>query len=335
VFNRARPQARRAIVSRITRLGAATVAACLVAALAASQATAQTDNAPAGVEALRAQADDIANQYFQALTRARELESDIARNEQLVNDLEAKAKRARANARARAVIAYRMAGSELATFASGRDTLDAARRAHLIDTVDANDNAVYAKLKAATQDLRNQRHTLDVARTEQADALSQLQTEGRALDAKLAEAEQLQLAAEEAAAAATAPAPATSNPPAAPAAPASTTAPTTTTTPPPAAPSPPPNYQGTPGTNPHHDDQFLTCVRNRESGGNYAAVNPAGPYLGAYQFLQATWNGAANHDGRPDLVGVPPNIATPYDQDEMAWTVYQWQGMGPWGGACP
>jgi hypothetical protein len=63
-------------------------------------------------------------------------------------------------------------------------------------------------------------------------------------------------------------------------------------------------------------------------------VNPAGPYLGAYQFLQATWNVTAAHAGRADLVGVPANHASAYDQDEMAWTLYQWQGMGPWGGGC-
>ena len=85
----------------------------------------------------------------------------------------------------------------------------------------------------------------------------------------------------------------------------------------------------------HHDDPFLTCVRMRESGGNYGAVNPAGPYLGAYQFLQTTWNATANHMGRSSLVGVPPNIATQYDQDDVAWALYQWQGMAPWGGSCP
>ena len=95
-----------------------------------------------------------------------------------------------------------------------------------------------------------------------------------------------------------------------------------------------PPYNGTPGDSPHHDDPFLSCVRQRESGGNYGAVNPAGPYLGAYQFLAATWNVTASHAGRSDLVGVPPNVASPYDQDEMAWALYQWQGKGPWGGGC-
>ena len=116
----------------------------------------------------------------------------------------------------------------------------------------------------------------------------------------------------------------------------STTVPPTTAPPPKqVAPSPPPGYVGTPGTHPMHNDPFLTCVRARESGGNYSVVNPAGPYLGAYQFLQATWNGAANHAGRTNLVGVPPNLATPYDQDDLAWALYQWQGAGPWGGGCP
>ena len=75
-------------------------------------------------------------------------------------------------------------------------------------------------------------------------------------------------------------------------------------------------------------------MRARESGGNYGAVNPAGPYLGAYQFYQPTWNGAANHVGRSELVGVPANLASVYDQDDVAWSLYQWQGKGPWGGSC-
>ena len=130
--------------------------------------------------------------------------------------------------------------------------------------------------------------------------------------------------------------PTTTTGPAAATAPSSTTEPstTTTTTAPPAAPPPPTNYTGTPGTNPHHSDPFLTCVRQRESGGNYSAVNASGPYLGAYQFLQATWNLTASHAGHADFVGLPANQATQYDQDDMAWTLYQWQGKGPWGGSC-
>ena len=80
----------------------------------------------------------------------------------------------------------------------------------------------------------------------------------------------------------------------------------------------------------HHNDPFLTCVRRVESGGNYQAVSPGGQYLGAYQFLQATWDSTANHIRARDLVGVDPHTASPTLQDDMAWALYQWQGTGPW-----
>ena len=98
---------------------------------------------------------------------------------------------------------------------------------------------------------------------------------------------------------------------------------------PPAAPS---DYHGTPGVHPKHLDQFLVCTRAHE--GSYTSYNPAGPYMGAYQFLQSTWNSTANHAGRPELIGVPPNTATEYDQDDMGWALFQWQGSHPWGGRC-
>ena len=85
---------------------------------------------------------------------------------------------------------------------------------------------------------------------------------------------------------------------------------------------------------PHHNDPFLVCIRHRESRGNYSVINPSGPWYGAYQFLSSTWNVTARHAGRLDLVGVLPSDASAYDQDEMAWSLYQWQGSGPWGGAC-
>jgi hypothetical protein len=62
-------------------------------------------------------------------------------------------------------------------------------------------------------------------------------------------------------------------------------------------------------------------------------VSPSG-YYGAYQFLPSTWDTTAMHAGRADLVGVLPSHAGEYDQDEMAWALYQWQGKSPWGGRC-
>jgi peptidoglycan hydrolase CwlO-like protein len=320
------------------RFAVLALAALALPILHTAAAGAQTSNATSDAATLRAQADDIANQYFHALTRSHELDDEIAQNAKTVDELAAKAKVARDNARQRALLAYTTSSTHLATLIDGKSVLDTARRAQLINNVNARDNAVYAKAKAATQELRATRKALEEARAQQATVLAQIQEQATALDAKLAEAAQkeqaaaAQAAAEQASRTATTAAPAeqasaTTSPPT-----PSTTPPTKPTTPP--APTTPPNYTPTPGTNPHHDDPFLTCVRARESGGNYGAVNPAGPYLGAYQFYQATWNAAANHAGRPELVGVPANVASPYDQDDVAWALYQWQGPGPWGGGC-
>ena len=83
----------------------------------------------------------------------------------------------------------------------------------------------------------------------------------------------------------------------------------------------------------HHNDPFLTCVRQHESGGNYQAVSPGGQYRGAYQFLQSTWDATANHIGAGNLVGLDPSAASATVQDDMAWALYQWQGPGPWAGS--
>jgi len=281
---------------------------------------------------LRAQADALSSKYFSALERVSSLDDDITRNEQLRDDLLARAKAARAAARARALVAYTSAGTQLATLVDGNDTLETARRAHLIDQVNAHDQDVYNTLHKATRALHKQEQELRDTRQAQADALSELKAQGAAVDAKLAQAEALEQAAAVQAAAAKAAATTTTTAAGAPAAAAPTT--TSTTVAPPSTPTPPPDYSGTPGVSPHHDDPFLSCVRQRESGGNYSVVNPSGPYLGAYQFLQSTWNVTAAYAGRSDLVGLPANLASPYDQDEMAWALYQWQGKGPWGGSC-
>jgi peptidoglycan hydrolase CwlO-like protein len=305
--------------------------AVVCAPLAGAQSASST-----GAAALRAEADSLSSRYFSALERVQTLDADIAHNQQTVADLSARAKQARADARARALVAYTNSGTQLAALIDGADSLDTARRAHLIDRVNAHDQDVYTKLHAATRELSKQQGILRDTRQAQATALSELRDQGAAIDAKLAQAEQQEQAAAAAVSAAQAAAVAATTTTIAPqTTSAGAPAPTTTTAAPASTPAPPPAYSGTPGTNPHHDDPYLSCVRQRESGGNYGAVNPAGPYLGAYQFLQSTWNVTASHAGRSDLVGLPPNLASPYDQDEMAWVLYQWQGTGPWGGACP
>jgi Transglycosylase-like domain len=80
---------------------------------------------------------------------------------------------------------------------------------------------------------------------------------------------------------------------------------------------------------------FLACVRQRESGGNYGVYNAGGSgAAGAYQFLPSTWNGIAVSSGRTDLIGVDPAQASPGDQDAMAQALYAQQGSAPWGGGC-
>jgi hypothetical protein len=79
---------------------------------------------------------------------------------------------------------------------------------------------------------------------------------------------------------------------------------------------------------------FLQCVLQAESGGNYAAVSPNGLYMGGFQFSQTTWNAAAQLAGRPDLIGVPPNQASPADQDALAIALYAADGQTPWYDPC-
>jgi muramidase (phage lysozyme) len=80
---------------------------------------------------------------------------------------------------------------------------------------------------------------------------------------------------------------------------------------------------------------FLACVRQRESGGNYSIYNAGGSgAAGAYQFMPGTWNSIAASSGRGDLVGIDPAQASPADQDAMAQALYAQQGAGPWGGGC-
>jgi hypothetical protein len=79
---------------------------------------------------------------------------------------------------------------------------------------------------------------------------------------------------------------------------------------------------------------FLQCVLQAESGGDYQAVSPDGAYMGGFQFSQATWNGAAQLAGMPQLINVSPNEATPAQQDDLAIALYNADGQQPWNDRC-
>ena len=81
-------------------------------------------------------------------------------------------------------------------------------------------------------------------------------------------------------------------------------------------------------------ETFFECIRWRESRGDYGAVNPTGTFMGAYQFYQGGWDTFAARINRHDLVGVPPNLASPADQDAVALAAYNELGAKPWNGAC-
>jgi hypothetical protein len=84
-------------------------------------------------------------------------------------------------------------------------------------------------------------------------------------------------------------------------------------------------------------DKFPTAISNEglyrlrkcESGDNYGAVNRSGTYRGAYQFSRSTWNGTARAH-YPELQGIDPAAAAPWDQDRMARALWANGGPGHW-----
>ncbi len=216
-----------------------------------------------------------------------------------------------------------------------------------IDALHLDENGLSAKRAAlAQQEARDQAITDQEATLTDAAhrTASQLQTKQSEITGQLAVAVAQQQAAQAAAAAAAVRA----------AQAAAARAATTSTAPPAAAAQPAPSAQpapaqpapssgstptnggqapGTPSGNPSLPP-FLQCVLQAESGGNYGAVSPGGTYMGGFQFSQATWNQAAELAGMPQLVNVPPNQATPAQQDDLAIALYQADGQQPWYDPC-
>lgn len=81
-------------------------------------------------------------------------------------------------------------------------------------------------------------------------------------------------------------------------------------------------------------NDFFECIRWRESRGNYQAIDPSGTFRGAYQIYQGGWDTFAGRIERPDLIGVPPDAASPADQDAIALAMFNALGSKPWNGAC-
>jgi peptidoglycan hydrolase CwlO-like protein len=302
----------------------------------ANQAVAEADQAVAEAQA---EVDRVAVAYFDALERTRQLEARIAELQFRIEGLRQRITELKLITSDRAVAAYKRSGHSLEiVFLDDPGAADTVRRIKVLDVLNAHDDEAVRLLHRSQDDLSEDVRELDAAREQQTSAAARLREQGEQVNAKLAAAQNLrQVAIEQqleaqrqveaaaaAAAAEAAAAAAAAQPPPPPAPPA--------TQPPPgnAAPAPVAGYSPTGGVHPQHDHPYLRCVRYYESTNNYRAYNPAGPAYGAYQFLLPTWNLTVNRAGRGDLVGLDPRRASEYDQDDMAWVLYQWQGRRPW-----
>jgi hypothetical protein len=285
--------------------------------------------------------NSAAERWFAAQADAARINASIADIEHQISDAQARMEHVRKIATERAVVLYKNADVAL-TSIFGDTALDSARRAHLVDDANAGGDAAIARLTAAVDDLNAQRRALQSQRAQQLKTLREVASQRQSLDAALVSVRSV--AAHEASVALASARDAQARILAAARVQARLQARVVATqsdalAPPTAPPSPVGNpFVVTPApsdgrVSPHHDDPFLVCTRARESGGQYDIVSSSG-YYGAYQFLPSTWDSTAVHEGRNDLVGVLPSRASEYDQDETAWTLYQWQGKGPWGGRC-
>ena len=254
--------------------------------------------------AAQARADQAASAYIDALFKSQELDTQIAGIQESVARLEERVAALRDTAQIHALAAYKRSGTPVvAVLGADAPAMETARRTVLLDYLNARDDDTAAQLRKAREGLQSQQNDLQAAQQQQNDVVTQLKGEEDRLNTELSAAQNQRRRAS------------------AIAAPAGGGLALS-------------NYVPQPGENPHHNDPFLVCTRGIESKGNYQAYNPSGPYYGAYQFTQSTWDSTANHAGRGDLIGVDPRNASEYDQDDMAWTLYQWKGKGPWNGRC-
>ncbi len=296
---------------------------CALAMLLVPSGVAHAQSTAVDVAATKRAIERSAERWFSAEARAADIDARIQSLEHSIAAARDDVAQARTVALQRALVMYEGASTGYSGVL-GTSAIESARRIELIDNANAHNMSAIDAPTSAVATLRSQRADLVRQRSRVAKLLNEVAAERNQLEVQLARLESR--AARDAAVAAAqrlARRAQRANHLAPPTAPPNDSAVSST-------PGPPPSS----GVNPHHDDPFLACTRTRESGGDYGAVSPSGLYYGAYQFLPATWDATAVHAGRDDLVGVLPSRASEYDQDEIAWVLYQWQGTAPWGGRC-
>jgi septal ring factor EnvC (AmiA/AmiB activator) len=304
------------------------VALTLLIALACLPGVAHAQSTQDPLTQLRTSVDATAQRWFDAHNEAASLDTRISGLEESITGVEARVAMARKVATARALLIYTGGSLEYASV-FGTTVIESVRRAELIDHANEQNVSAIEDFTASLKELHSHHDDLVNSRARLDKVLQVVASQRDALDAQLASLQRQATQGSRAGGktrsrrirSSASIAPAT----AAPTAPV----PDVSVLQPPAA--PPPSGGG---VSRHHNDPFLVCTRGIESRGNYGVVSPDGTYYGGYQFLPSTWNVTAAHAGRLDLVGVLPSNASAYDQDEMAWALYQWQGKGPWGGRC-
>jgi Transglycosylase-like domain len=305
-------------------------------AAAATRPRDAAGDAHSRVESARRAANASASRYLEALGVFERLRVQATGYEAAIADGEKRASTLRNIVQQRAARAYRGAGTSLPSLLTVGDLPDLMRSDKLLATANTKDSDALSLLLSQQEDLRAKREDLRQLEDRQGSALIELQRSSKSADAQLSAAlrssrdVQARLAAQAAATRIRITRTSSSSSSSS----SSRSSSRTITRAPAAVPIVSVPAPSSAGSGSHHDDPFLSCVRQRESRGSYGVVNPSGPYYGAYQFLASTWNITARHAGRLDLVGVLPSNASPGDQDDMAWSLYQWQGSGPWGGSC-
>jgi peptidoglycan hydrolase CwlO-like protein len=325
--------------TNITRLVAiACISALGVLPAIPAQAATAGDRLAATTKAI----DAAAQRWFDAQNEAASIDASIASVEHQIAEAQARIDRVRTIATARALVLYKGADLGITSMFGSDNALDSARRAHLADDANAGGDQAIEQLTNAVDDLKAQDHSLRVQKSRQKKVLAEVAAQRTSLDAQLAgvradarRAARAALAGARGRAAQLLADAHVRSLQAGPSNAGANNASAAPTAPPSAAPAVVVFAPGpTSGrVSSHHNDPFLVCTRDRESRGEYNVVSPSG-YYGAYQFLPSTWDTTAVHAGRGDLVGVLPSHASQFDQDELAWSLYQWQGKGPWGGRC-
>jgi peptidoglycan hydrolase CwlO-like protein len=290
---------------------------------ASTSATASADSPTSLHESI----DHVAQQWFDAQADLQRLDARIAADEQRINDLSKRAHALQLEATERAVDMYVGRPTRFVEVFNTSTAIDSARRVELIERANDKNTQTFDALNDLLRHLRADRDALANERDAKRDAVSALSHSRAELDVRLrkarAEVAQAARANTELAASRsrrTSAANGASSPPESAGAPPNAVV----------VVAPPPSR----GVYPMHNHPFLACTRNRESRGIYTVVSSSGLYYGAYQFLRTTWDVTAIHAGRSELVGLRPNTASEYDQDNLAWSLYQWQGNSPWGGRC-